>query len=248
MTTGATVVRVLGPVDVLTSQGPVSVGGHHQRALLGALAIGAGHAVPVDHLLEVIWGDQPPRSAPRTLQSYVSHLREVVGGRAIAMVDHSYELSLDEVDVDAHRFEGLVHEAEARRGDTAATLDRTREALELWRGPPFGELADEEAFVLEAYRLDELRMNAVELHLAAELAEGGSELVVGELEAAVKEYPYRERLWRLLVEALTRAERRVEALRACAELRTLLAEVGVPPSRWIADAEQAILATPSDDG
>ncbi len=60
-------IRVLGPIDVMTSSGSHPVGGRQARSLLGALVIGAGHAVPIDHLEEVLWGDACPNSADNTL-------------------------------------------------------------------------------------------------------------------------------------------------------------------------------------
>ena len=117
----------------------------------------------------------------------------------------------------------------------------SREALGLWRGRPFGDLADDEGFRLEAYRLDELRLVAMELSLEADLALGRHELVVGELESSVEEYPYRERLWLLLIEALALGDRRVEALRTCARLRDVLADVGIEPGAEVSALEHRIL-------
>ncbi len=211
--------RVLGPIDLLTPAGPISIGGHHQRALVGALVMSAGHAVPIDHLGFVLWGDDPPRSADNTLGSYMSSIRQIVGADAIVRTDHSYVLDLAAADVDALEFERLIRRADAAREDPEECWELCRNALFLWRGRPFGELADDEPFVSEAIRLDELRLAAMELSMSADLALGRHELVVGELETAVREYPYRERLWYLLIEALTLGDRRVEALRAGAELR-----------------------------
>jgi DNA-binding SARP family transcriptional activator len=233
-------IRVLGPIDVLTSSGSIAVGGRHARALLGALVIGVGHAVPIDHLREVIWAGDPPESADNTLQSIVSHLRHVLGPEAIVRVDGSYELTIAPADIDAVQFETLLAEAAASTDDTERR-DRGRAALAFWRGRPFGDLADDEAFKLDSYRLDEMRLAAMEICLEADLALGNHELIVGELEAAVEENPYRERLWFLLIEALDADYRRVEALRACARLRGILAEVGIQASDELTRLEQRIL-------
>ncbi len=240
-------VRVLGPIDVLLPSGPVSVGGRQARALLGALAIGADHAVPMDHLYEVLWADHPPASAYSTLQSYVSHLRHLLGAEAIVRLDDSYELVADVENIDALVFERLVNAATESRGYPERCQRTCREALALWRGRPFGDLADHEAFRLEAYRLDELRLLAMELSLEADLAMGNHELAVGELESAVEENPYREHLWYLLIAALAKCGRRVEALRACTRLRDELAGVGLAPADQLNAIEQDILAghTPS---
>ncbi len=235
------VIRVLGPIDVLTPTGVLSVGGRRARALLGAFVVSAGHAVTIDRLRDVLWGDRPPASADNTLQSYVSDLRHLLGGDSLILTDHSYELALDAVTIDAVQFEGLLRRATEARVDPATSWQLSHEALGLWRGRPFGDLADEEAFRLEAYRLDELRLAAMELSLEADVALGRHELVVGELESAVEEYPYRERLWSLLIEALALGDRRVEALRACARLRRILAEVGVEVTAEVSDLEQRIL-------
>lgn len=234
-------IRVLGPIDARGVSGPLSVGGRQNRALLGALAIGGGRAVSIDHINDVLWRDDPPESAENTLQSYVSHLRQVLGTDAILLVDHSYKLSTKVVEIDAVIFERLVGEAAESKEDPERCQDLCRRALALWRGRPFGDLADDESFRLEAYRLDQLRLVVMELTLEADLLLGHDELVVGELEIAVAEHPYREHLWYLLIGALARTDRRVEALRACARLRAQLAEAGLEPSEHLVAMEQDIL-------
>lgn len=236
------IVRVLGPIDVLVPSGPISVGGRQARVLLGALAIGADHAVPIDHLYDVLWADHPPASAYNTLQSYISHLRQLLGTRAIVRLDHSYQLVADAVAIDALAFERLVKVAVDLREDPERCQRSCREALALWRGRPFGDLADDEGFRLEAYRLDELRLLAMELTLESDLAMGHHEIAVGELESAVEENPYRERLWYLLITALAQCGRRVEALRACTRLRDELMSVGLVPDEHLEAMEQDILA------
>lgn len=240
MRTGCTV-RVLGPIDIATESGAIAVGGRQVRALLGALVIGAGHAVPIDHLNEVIWGDDLPRSADSTLQSYISHLRRLLGSDAIRRADHSYELAVGVDNIDALRFESLLARADEARGQPEDCRRLCREALHLWRGQPFGDLSEDEGFRLEAYRLDELRLVATELSLETELALGHHELVTGELECAVEEHPYRERLWYLLIDALARSDRRVEALQACARLRDVLSEVGVAAGDSLTTIEKRLL-------
>jgi len=246
-------IRVLGPIDVLTPSGSIAVGGRHVRALLGALVIGVGHAVRIDHLREAIWAQDPPDSADNTLQSSVSRLRRVLGPDAIVRVDGSYELTTPPERIDAIQFEMLLAKAAESRDDPERSRRYGRAALDLWRGPPFGDLAEDEAFKLDSYRLDEMRLAAMEICLEAELALGNHELIVGELEAAVEENPYREHLWFLLIEALDAGYRRVEALRACARLRRMLAETGVQASDELKLLEQRILdghaasqATPGD--
>lgn len=234
-------IRILGPVDVVTPDGPTPVGGRQARTVLATLAVGAGHAVSIDVLRQTLWGDRPPASADNTLQSYISDLRKLLGTTSITRVDHSYELEIDPRAIDAVRFETLLGRAATARDDPKECARLCREALGLWRGRPFGELADDEAFRLEAFRLDELRLATMELGLEAELALGHDELVLGELEVAIEEHPYREHLWHLLIETLAGHGRRVEALRTCQRLRSVLAEVGVEAGDDLVALEQRIL-------
>jgi len=237
------VVRVLGPIDVVTPTGCTAVGGRQARALLGALVIGVGHAVPMGHLDEALWCGHPPDSADNTLQSYVSHLRQILGAETILRTNHSYELDLSAENIDALAFESLLSRADQARQEPETCRSLCRDALNLWRGRPFGDLAEDEAFKLETYRLEELRLATMELSFEADLALGHHNLIVGELEAAVEENPYREQLWYYLIEALAEGNRRVEALRACARLRRVLGEVGVHASDKLSALEQRIVGS-----
>ena len=234
-------IRVLGPIDLAGPVGVVTIGSRNLRAVLGGLVIGVGHAVPADRLQYCVWGDDPPRSADNSLQSYVSRLRQLLGHDVIVTEDHSYQLVVAADAIDAVVFERLLLQAIEARSEPDRCQPLCRDALRLWRGPPFGELADEEPFDLEAQRLDELRISTMELSLEAELALGRLELVVGELESAVEEYPYRERFWYLLIEGLQRDDRRVEAMRACMQLRSVLAEVGLDSTPRLDELEAQIL-------
>jgi DNA-binding SARP family transcriptional activator len=240
-------IRVLGPIDIWSAFGSTPAGGPRQRALLAALVLAAGRAVPIDHLVEVVWESTPPRTAANTLQSYVSGLRHVLGDGAVIRTDHSYELDLAVVDIDAIEFDRLVRAADGARDDPERCWTLCRDALALWRGRPFGDLTDTEPFELEAYRLDELRLVAMEMSLEADLALGRHELVAGELESAVREHPYRERLWHLLIEALARSGRRVDALRASQDFRRALAEVGIEPGKDLVCLERRILGADADE-
>jgi DNA-binding SARP family transcriptional activator len=217
------------------------VGGPQARAVLAALAIGAGHAVAVDHLHQTLWQNHPPDSADNTLQSYISDLRHILGAAAIVRINHAYQLEVGPQNIDAVRFETLLAQAIAAKDDPEDCLRLCKDALRLWRGRPFGDLGDDESFRLEAYRLDELRLATMELSIEADLALGNNELVVGELEVAIEEHPYREHLWYLLIRALAGRGRRVEALRACRRLRGVLAEVGVDAGDDLLSLEQQIL-------
>jgi DNA-binding SARP family transcriptional activator len=235
------VIRVLGPIDLLTSDGPQSVGGRNARRLLGALVIGAGRSVSADHLQWSVWGDAPPMSADGSLQTYIARLRHQLGHDTIERSDHSYRLAVERHQIDAIHFEDLLVSATAVRDDPQRCGKVCTKGLTLWRGDPFGDFVDDEPFHLESARLGELRVSTMELALECELALGHADIVAAELESAVEEYPYRERFWYLLIEALVRDDRRVEALRACRRLRAALAETGLEPSETLMWLEDGIL-------
>lgn len=234
-------VRVLGPVDLLVSGQVVLVGGRNERTVLAALAISANHWVTSDQLAQILWGDQPPPSRTNTLQTYVSRLKHRLGNERLTGEDHSYELHVTPDELDALVFEQEVSKAAESLDQPERCLDLCRGALKLWRGPPFGELGDEEPFQLEAIRLAELRLRAMEMQLESRLMTGQPDLAIAALEALVHEYPYRERMWYLLIYGLAITGRRVEALRSSRSLRQLLSEVGLEPTIDIRDLEEEIL-------
>lgn len=239
---GLVMIRVLGPVDVITTQGQRAIGSRKERLLLAALAVSANHFVSSDMLAEILWLGDPPPSRDNTLQTYVWRLRHLIGeDRIVTSENQSYSLLVSAAELDALVFEGLVAQAVAKRTDPIPCRNACRAALQLWRGVPFGNLADQDPFRLEAIRLDEARMFTSELKLECDLALGREEIAIGALEALVEEYPYRERVWHLLIAALALNGRRVEALRAFHRLEEVLGEVGLEPTPEIRELEDAIL-------
>lgn len=235
------IIRVLGPIDVLTPGGPVSVGGHHARALLGGLVLAAGRSVSIPQLERTIWGDAPPPSADSSLQTYIWRLRRILGPGAVEHVERSYRLDARRDQIDALCFEDLLASANDARDDPERCSALCREALALWRGMPFGELADEEPFWLEAMRLDELRIATMRVLLEAQVASGRLEVAIAELACVVREHPYREHMWHLLIEALRQDGRRTDALLACHRLRANLAELGIEPGDELAAIEAELV-------
>ncbi len=224
-------VRVLGPVDVVENGVVHSLAGKAHRALLAVLVLSIGHPVPVDQLIDAIWEDDPPQDAKAALQSLMSRLRHDFPSDAIEHSDGTYRLDLDPHQLDVFQFERHIAAAEDRLADDpGAGLAHARTAIELWRGEPYTDLSGFEPAMLEAHRLYELHNRAMELAWEASLDLGHHERVVGSLEAAVLGDPYREHLWYLLMVALSRSGRRVEALRAYDRLSGTLADLGLEPT------------------
>jgi YVTN family beta-propeller protein len=234
-------IRLLGIVEVSLDGRLILLGAAKQRALLAMLALQPNQRVSARRLIEGLWGEQPPASAPKMVQLYVSQLRKLLDGNGSEIVTRGggYELRLPADAVDAVRFERLVTEA-THADATSGTL--VREALALWRGSPLDDIAEEPFAILEIRRLEELWLRARELAIDAALAVGEHRAVVGELDVLVAEHPLRERLHAQRMLALYRCGRQAEALEAFRDARRrLLDDVGVEPGTELRDLHQAVL-------
>jgi predicted ATPase/DNA-binding SARP family transcriptional activator len=240
--------RILGAVEAISNGEPLALGPRKQRALLARLVISANQVVSKDLLIEDLWAGGPPPGAAKTLRSHISRLRSALGGAdnspAIDAQPPGYVLKLNTDQLDASRFGHLarIGREALSRGALNVAAEQLREALSLWRGPAFDDVADEPFARAEAARLDELRLGALEDRIEADLQLGRHGDVVAELERLVDGEPLRERLWRQLMIALYRCDRQAEALAAYRRIRALLAdELGLEPGAGLKDLEQAIL-------
>ncbi len=242
-------VRLLGPVEVASSSVTVPLGGPRMRTLVGLLALRAPDVVSRETLIEGVWDGTPPANAAKTLRAHVAYLRrsltaggigELVGTRA-----PGYVLAAPPRCVDVHRFEYLVGKGRAASAVGAGELavEHLRTALGLWRGDVLAGCAAGEWVRAEVTRLHEVRLNANEELISAELTLGRHARVVAELESLVARYPLRERLWELLMRALYRAGRQGDALQAYRRARArLVTEIGVEPGPELQRLEAVILA------
>jgi WD40 repeat protein/DNA-binding SARP family transcriptional activator len=227
-------IRVLGPVEASAGGKPVFVGAGKPRAMLALLALNAGSTISTDRLVEGLWGQEPPATAAKMVQLYVSQLRKALAegsdGAEIVTRGRGYELRLGDGELDARRFEQLVAAGAAR------------EALSLWRGAALADVADEPFAAAEIRRLDERRVAALELAIDGDLAAGRQREVAGELDALVAEHPLRERLHAQRMLALYRCGRQAEALDAYRQARSVLVEeIGVEPGPELRRLHEAIL-------
>ena len=240
---------ILGPLEARVDGRGLPLGGAKQRALLALLLLHRNEVVSTDRLIDGLWGEEPPATAVKVVQVYVSRLRRLLGpsgpgrGRLVTRPPgYLLELEPDELDLD--RFEGLVEEARraSASGDPAAAAAALRLGLAMWRGPPLADLAFEPFAQAIAVRLEEQRLAALESRVEADLALGRAPELIGELGALVGEHPFRERLRSCLVLALYRAGRQAEALEAYREARrALVDDLGIEPSPGLAELERAIL-------
>ena len=221
-------ISILGPIDVLRDGRHVDLGSPQQRALLALLALRPGAYVPLNAIVDALWPEEPPASAVKVVQTYISRLRKALGTEAIDLRDGSYALRVPREAVDASRFEDLL------------TAGRATEALSLWRGPA---LAGASSLESERLRLDEMRRRAVEDRLDEELKEGRHAEVVARARALLAEDPLRERALSQLMIALYRCGRQAEALEVYRDTRrSYHSRLGLEPGPELRQLERRILA------
>src|SRR5215208_6055753 len=161
--------RLLGPVEVVWEGGPVPLGGPKQRALFALLLLNANRVVSRERLVDQLWPTDPPETAVAGVQVYVSQLRKLLPPGTLVTRSPGYLLAAEPEAIDLECFERLVEQARETGPERAAEL--LRQALRLWRGPPLAEFSEPFAQI-EAGRLDELRLAALEERLTADLALG----------------------------------------------------------------------------
>jgi DNA-binding SARP family transcriptional activator len=227
--------RLLGPLEVRAGEEWQEIGAPKWRSLLAVLLIKAGQVVPVDVLINEVWRDTPPDTAANLVSIYVLRLRRLMGdadGSLLRTRAPGYQLRIGPADSDALVFETLVNDGRhaLKAGDPEGAANALAEALVLWRGSPLADVPPTPLVEAETERLAELRLDAAELRITAELACGRHAQVIPELRRLLADQPLRENLWVLLIRALDGAGRHAEALDAYAQARNAIAdELGVDP-------------------
>ena len=235
---------VLGPLEVRDGVSPLPLGGAKQRALLAILLLHRDQVVATDTLVDALWGERPPETAATALHGLISNLRRLLGPELIVTRPPGYVVRLGLHRLDLDRFEAL---AEAGRRaleqhDASKAATSLSAGLELWRGPPLGDVRDIRILQPEIRRLEELRSAVLEDRIEADLALGRAGELVGELESLVAREPFRERLRGQLMVALYRSGRQAQALEVYREGRsTLVGEVGIEPGAALRELQGAIL-------
>jgi DNA-binding SARP family transcriptional activator len=241
---------LLGPVRAWSGDHEIALGSPQQRALLAVLLLRVGEPVTNEDAVRALWGDTAPRSADGTVRTYVYRLRrkitEVVGVHRLALRSHSggYLLATNGATIDTDVFERTLDDAHAARedGDLDRAVRTFRAALALWRGAPFAG-ADTTYFNTERERLEGLRTAAVEELAEAEIAAGDHGSAVTTVKTALVGQPLQEKLWELLLRALSGLGRRADALAAYQDARRVLrAELGLEPGPRLQELHRDLLA------
>ncbi|MDT4979944.1 MAG: hypothetical protein QOG07_1823, partial [Pseudonocardiales bacterium] len=238
-------VGILGQLVVRRDGHEIPISAPKQRLLLVLLVLRRGELVPTETLIDKLWAGDPPATAVKVVQVYVSQLRKALGDGALETCPGGYRLRVEPAAVDSQRFEQLLgHGLDLlASGDASGAQAVLRAALALWRGPPLAEFRFEDFAAQEIGRLEELRLLALAKRLECELAVGRPAESVAELQALVREHPLQENLRGLLMLALYRAGRQADALAAYQDARTtLVADLGIDPGESLQRLEAAILA------
>lgn len=239
---------LLGSLIISDHNGRQIVSAPRQRVLLAALLLNANAVVRTEQLIEFVWDEDPPPGARATLQSYVMRLRRTLGDDLAGRLQTrpaGYTIEVREGELDVQRFAAL-HAAggaafRAKQWDLAAA--QLRAGLALWRGEPLADIPSDLLQQGHVPRMAEMRMQALELRVEADLQRGGHREVVAELQQLVTEFPFRERLWESLLLALHRSGQQARALAAYQDVRRLMIdELGMEPGEGLQRIHHQILA------
>ncbi|MER5466815.1 AfsR/SARP family transcriptional regulator [Streptomyces sp. NPDC002668] len=252
-------IDVLGALAVRENGISVTPTAPKPRQVLALLALHADQVVPVASLTEELWGENPPRSARTTLQTYVLQLRELIstalkGAPAdnrprtakdvLITSPGGYLLNSGGGSSDVREFErlaGLGYRA-MDAGDFPGAARQLRDSLALWSGSAFADVQAGPQLDMEIRRLEETRLCALDQRIEADLRLGRHRELLGELTVLVSRYRTHENLHGQFMLALHRSGRRSEALHVYQRLRAaLVRELGLEPSAALRRLQRSIL-------
>jgi DNA-binding Lrp family transcriptional regulator/DNA-binding SARP family transcriptional activator len=239
---------VLGVLVIRHEGTVIGISAAKQRAVLAALLVRANRVVSFGELADTVWDGAPSTGARTTTRNYIKVLRQALGPAAGARIitrDPGYLIQLDDGELDLLRFTRLCQEggAAVRAGAWRRASDVLREGLQLWRGAPFADIPCPLLHRDEVPGLEQLRLQAIEWRVEADLHLGHHGRLVPELQAIASAYPLRENFHAQLMLALARCGRRAEALAAYQQARRILVgELGVEPAAELQRLQQQVLA------
>jgi len=245
---GENVLKLLGPLELIIDGSRVDLGGPNQRALLAYLALRDGQPTTLSTIVGAVWSQDPPDGAVRSLRTYVSNLRRMLGPAVEIRGEHgTYVFTMvtleTDIDVFRHRVADSTHVDDAH--DVASSLAA---ALALWRGRVLADV-DRPWVPDEASILDSQRVNAIARWAEATIADGEPESVIAQIEGLIADAPLDERLNGILMRALYGSGRQADALAVYRRLRnTLVEELGVEPGPELRNLEEQILLHEVTDG
>ncbi|MCO1656482.1 AfsR/SARP family transcriptional regulator [Pseudonocardia humida] len=245
-------VHDLGPLELSVDGSRSRIRGRQMTVILASLAMNANRVVPVDALIDALWGEEASTGAWSTLDSHVFRIRKQLepdrpAGTAPSVLlkqGNGYQLVVAVDQVDSLRFAALAEQVGtlAAAGRHDEVLRRCDEALGLWRGPVDPVVADADWSQAWLARMTELRAQINERRIEALIRSGGPERALAEFDGLLRESPFREHLHALRMVALYRCGRTEEALAAFEEVRAALRdELGLTPGPELQRLHEQIL-------
>jgi DNA-binding SARP family transcriptional activator len=244
-------VRILGPIEVRCSDVVLPLGGAKQRAVLAMLVLHLNRIVSVEHLVDGLWGDDPPLRALNVIQAYISRLRKVLSGSdgqvpgawGVHRRQPGYVLELPPECCDLIRFQRLLDDGTRQVAtDPHRAAELLGSALSLWRGEPLAEFTGEAFAAVEKVRLAELHLKAVLTRSEANLSIGRHDDAIAELQASIVQHPLHEGLRERLLVGLYLAGRQADALDQFRQFQQVLGdELGLYPGKQLTQLQSAIL-------
>ncbi|GAA3615400.1 AfsR/SARP family transcriptional regulator [Streptomyces chitinivorans] len=249
-------IKVLGPLTAVERGVSVVPSAAKPRQILALLALQADHVVTVPTLMEEIWGENVPRSAATTLQTYILQLRRRIAvalgddpgreAKDVLITQHGgYLLQVQPGQVDVQEFGQLAASGRAAydAGDDRTASEMLGRALKMWHGPALVDVRVGGVLELEVLRMDEDRMAALERRVDADLRLGRHAELVSELRVLAARHPMHENFCAQLMVALHRSGNSWRALEAYQRLRnTLIEELGMKPSPKLQRLHHAVLS------
>ncbi|PJN26113.1 hypothetical protein CG736_12055 [Kitasatospora sp. CB02891] len=239
--------RLLGEIEVRSAGRPLDVGTPQQQLVLAALLVDARRPVPIEALVDRVWGHDPPANPRPVLYAHLSRIRALLrrlDGGTPARIERrhaGYVLDVDPERIDLHRFRRLVADRQHDDETRAATL---AEALDLWRGEPLAGLAGAWAAQVRA-GWHQRRLDAAVQWAQASFRLGRATAVVSAVPDLAAEYPLAEPLEHVLIQALHASGRTAEALHRYDVVRRRLAEeLGADPGRDLQTLYRTVLTPP----
>ncbi|MEU8819321.1 AfsR/SARP family transcriptional regulator [Actinoplanes sp. NPDC048796] len=244
--------KVLGPLEIRFEGRACRLTAPKMREVFALLLLHPNETVSVPAIIREVWDEDVPSSAVTTIQTYVYHLRKRLrqtaphdDGCRLLTQHPGYTLRVPDAALDLTEFTQLVArgQADAEQGRHAGAVEHLRQALRLWRGPALDDVSKGRQLETDVARLEEERIRATELLVAAEMQLGRHREIVPQLQTLVSSYPLNEWFHEQLIIALHRSSRRGDALRAYQNARRILdEELGLDPSPQMERLQLEVLA------
>ncbi|MFF3006842.1 BTAD domain-containing putative transcriptional regulator [Kitasatospora sp. NPDC057940] len=247
--------KVLGPLTADLNGISVVPTAAKQRQILALLALYPNRILPTATLIEEIWGDDPPRQALTTMQTYILQLRRRITqglgptphitAKDILTTRHGgYQLTTHPDNLDVHTYSLLTTQGQHafNHGHDHQAATHFRQALALWHGPALVDVRPGPILAIEIMRLEESRLITLERRIDTDLRLGRHNELIPELTHLTHQHPHHEGLHAQAMVALYRAGRQTTALATYHHLRhRLTTELGIQPSPHLQHVHHAIL-------